>query len=188
MAQAKKAEQDKLKIEAEGKAAVMKAQYEKEQEKIKAVTDALKEKEVAVTAAGRDKEVAVTAADRDKTVAVTKAEQEKEVAKLQLDAAKMEKERQIALGEGEAKRKELVMAADGALEKKLEAWMSAQKVWADAFAKRQVPNVVMGEKGGQDGQASAFMELLTIKAAKDLSLDMEMKGQKPDSPSLPTKK
>jgi hypothetical protein len=167
MALAKKADQDRLRNEAEGKAAVTKAQYEKEQEKIKAVTDALKEKEVLETAAARDK-----------NVAITKAEQEKAVASLAKDAAEMTKQQQILLGEGEAKRKQLVMEADGALEKKLEAWVSSQTVWADAFAKRQVPSVVMGEKGGQDSAASDFMSLLTAKTAKDLSLDMSMQQGK----------
>jgi len=158
MAQAKRAEQDRLRIEAEGKAAVTKAQYEKEQEKIRAVTDALKDKEVAVT----------------------KAEQEKEVAVLARDAAAMTKDQQILLGQGEAERKKLVMDADGALQQKLSAWLDSQKVWADAFARRNVPSVVMGEKGaGQDGSASDFMSMLTIKAAKDLALDMSMKGSVP---------
>jgi len=167
MANAKKADQDRLRNEAEGKAAVTKAQYEKEQEKIRAVTDALKEKEVAVT----------------------KAEQEKSVASLAKDAADFTKQKDILLGEGEAKRKELVMAADGALEKKLAAWVDAQKAWAEAFSKRNVPGIVMGGNGtGGDSQAHDFMSLLTAKAAQDLALNLEMVGKASRSPAVESKK
>jgi regulator of protease activity HflC (stomatin/prohibitin superfamily) len=160
IAKTKKSEQDSLRIEAEGKASVMASKYEKEQEKVKAVTDALKDKEVAIT----------------------KGEQQKAVASLERDAAEMNKQRDILLGEGEATRKKLVMAADGALEKKLAAWSEAQKFWADAFSKRLVPSVVMGDKqGGQDSSASDFMSLMTVKAAKDLSLDMTMSGKGTDA-------
>lgn len=91
----------------------------------------------------------------------------------------MKKETEIALGEGESQRKKLVMAADGALEKKIEAAIAINKLWADAYAKRQVPTVTMGDTGGnnQDSQANAFMQLLTVKTAKDLALDMSLPAQ-----------
>ncbi|PIE90247.1 MAG: hypothetical protein CR997_06570 [Acidobacteria bacterium] len=160
-AEAERAKQEAKTAEEQGKAQVMKARYEKEQEKIRAVVDAEKLKEVA---------------ELD-------AQKKLEVAKLEKLAAAEEKQRQILLGEGEAKRKALVLAADGALAQKLETYVEAQKVWASAFAKRQVPSVYMG--GGSDNQNGSadldfkqFMMLQNMKNMKDLGLDMTIKKGK----------
>jgi regulator of protease activity HflC (stomatin/prohibitin superfamily) len=173
-----KAEQDKLTVEAEGKAKVMSAQYEEEQKKIRATVEAQKEQEVAVIQAQK----AVDVAQKEKEQAIVVANRNKEVAALELEAAKLEKQRQIELGTGEAERKKLVMAADGALEKKLEAWSASQQVWANAFKERKVPTVVMG--GGKDGvgsdtDANTLMQFLGLNAARQLAVDLEMKGQQP---------
>jgi hypothetical protein len=92
----------------------------------------------------------------------------------------MTKKEQIALGEGEAKRRTLVMEADGALEKKLEAWVKINEAYAQAIAKHEgswVPSVVMGNAPGGTANgngASDLIALLTAKTAKDLSLDPNM--------------
>jgi hypothetical protein len=116
--------------------------------------------------------------ERLKAKAVVEAQQKKEVAELERDAASFEKEKQILLGEGEAERKRLVMSADGALAQKLAAWIKAQELWAAAYSKRPVPSVVMGGSGanGTDVSSREFIDMLTIKAAKDLSLDMRTKN------------
>jgi len=88
----------------------------------------------------------------------------------------MTKQQQILLGQGEAERKKLVMVADGALTQKLDAYVSTQKVWAEAFAKRAVPSMIMGGGAQQDTQAQEFMSLMTAKAAKDLALDLAPKA------------
>lgn len=65
------------------------------------------------------------------------------------------------------------MPADGALEKKLDAYKSVQQMWADAFSKYQgniVPTTQMGGGPSMNG-ATTFMELMTAKAARDLALD-----------------
>lgn len=116
-----------------------------------------------------------------KAKTVTEAEQRRDIAKLDKEAAEFEKQKQILLGQGEAARRTLVMEADGALDKKLEAWVRSQELWAAAIGKYQgalVPQFVMGSNGngGVPGAPQAgvldFMTLLTAKAAKDLSLDM----------------
>lgn len=172
-----KAEQDKLTVEAEGKAKVMTAQYEEEQKKIRATVEAQKDQDVAVIQAQK----AVDVATKEKEQAIVVANRNKEVAALELDAAKLEKERQIQLGTGEAERKRLIMSADGALEKKLEAWSNANLVWANAFKERKVPGVVMGGKdgAGSDSDAATFMQILGVKAAHDLSLDMKIVSPQP---------
>ena len=69
----------------------------------------------------------------------------------------------------------MIMAADGALEKKLEAYVQVQKVWADAYTKqRPTPDITIGGGGGEAGAAQTLMDLLTIKTAKDLSLDISV--------------
>ncbi|MEK7603819.1 MAG: hypothetical protein AAB461_01730 [Patescibacteria group bacterium] len=108
---------------------------------------------------------------------VTEAQQRLEVAELDRKAAMETKAKDILLGEGEARRRELVMSADGALERKLQTYLEAQKVWADAvkdYRGNWVPGVVMGG-GGQNGVASGaqdLVNLLTAKTARELGLDM----------------
>lgn len=109
---------------------------------------------------------------------VTAAEQRLRVSELDRQAAEQTRQQNILLGEGEAKRRELVMSADGALEKKLEAWLASQKVWAEAvkgYTGAWVPNVVMGSdnRGGLAGSgAQDLINLLTAKTAKELNLDI----------------
>ena len=163
--QAKQLEQQTI---AEGKQKVAEAKYLKEQEKIKAVVQAQQEKEVLELNAERDKNVAVIA-----------GEQRKEVAKLDRDAAELQKQKEILLGEGEAKRKQLVLAADGALAQKLATYEKVNSMYADAISQYKgnwVPSTVMGSgaSASSNNGAQALIDLLTAKTAKDLSLDMSV--------------
>ena len=109
---------------------------------------------------------------------VTEAQQRLEIAELDRKAAIETKAKDILLGEGEARRRELVMSADGALDKKLQTYLEAQKVWAEAvkgYTGNWVPSVVMG--GGQNGAASGaqdLVNLLTAKTARELGLDLSI--------------
>src|SRR3989344_253417 len=112
---------------------------------------------------------------------VTAAEQRLAVAELDRRAAAKTKAANILLGEGEARRRQLVMEADGALDKKLAAYIETQKYWADAVKNYQgnwMPLVSSG--GGAGSQAgSGAMQLLEImgsKAAIDLGLDLKASG------------
>jgi len=122
----------------------------------------------------------IVRAEADKAEAILRGEKVKEVAKLEKEAAEFEKKKQVLLGEGEATRKRLVMQADGALEKKLEAWTEAQKFYADALSKAQpgalVPSLMMGGGGNGGGSANDLIDLLKAKTAKDLSLDLKVKS------------
>lgn len=108
---------------------------------------------------------------------VTEAEAAKAVAELAVKTAALNKEKAILEGEGEAAKKRLVMQANGALEQKLEAWLRSQQYWADAFSKFSGNLVPLYQGGSSNGQSSAFnwMEIMGIKAAKDLSLDLQNK-------------
>ncbi len=105
---------------------------------------------------------------------VTEAEANKAVAALEVQTAELNKQRDILQGEGEAAKKRLSMQANGALEQKLAAYIETQKYWADAFSKF-TGNLVPLYQSGSGGNSSAFnwMEVMGIKAMKDLSLDMK---------------
>lgn len=111
-----------------------------------------------------------------KAKAVTLAAQEFEVAEWARKAAEQTKQRDILLGEGESKKRQLLMAADNQLEIKLKYWLEANKFYADAVGKHTwVPQIQMGATTGAPGSAAAdLVNLLTAKTAKELGLDMTM--------------
>jgi hypothetical protein len=116
-----------------------------------------------------------------KATAVTEAQQKLEVAKLGATTAEQIKREQILLGEGEAERKRLVMNADGALDKKLDAAIRINAGYADAVKNYQgawVPSVVMGSGGNAvaGSGAQALVDMLTAKTAIDLGLNMGIAG------------
>jgi regulator of protease activity HflC (stomatin/prohibitin superfamily) len=144
IANAKRAEQEALTTAKQGEADAAKAKWEQEVEKAKIVTQ---------------------------------AEAAKAVAELAVQTAQLDKQRMILEGEGEAAKKRLVMQANGALEQKLDAWVKVQAYWAEAFkgyAGNVVPLYQSGPTGpGGNNAVSGFMELMMMKTAKDLNLDMK---------------
>jgi regulator of protease activity HflC (stomatin/prohibitin superfamily) len=163
IAEAKRAEQQVLTTQKEGEASAAKAEWAQKTVAAKLEAEALMKK----------------------NVAETEAKQKLEVAKLDTEAAEQFKKAETLRGEGEAARRKLVMEADGALEKKLTAWLESQKAYAEAIGKHQgqwVPSVVMGGNGGNAGAgqvngAQALIDLFTARAAKDLGLDLSMSKQ-----------
>lgn len=146
IANAKRAEQDVITVQKQGEADAAKAKWEIEVTKAKLVTE---------------------------------AESRKAVAMLDKETAELNRQKLILEGQGEAEKKRLIMAADGALDPKLKAWLQAQQYWADAFSKytgNMVPLYSSGGYPGGNGNAGInFMELMGVKAAKDLMLDLSMK-------------
>ncbi len=161
-ANAERARQDAITAEEQGKAAVMKAKYEKEVEKERAIVDAQKMKQVAVISAAQKVDV---------------AEQTKLEAEQKKLAANEYKQEQVLRGEGDAAYKRLVMQADGALQQKIDAYIQVNERYAEALEKQKwVPEVVMGTQNNQTGSAATdMMNLLMLKTARDLNLDMKMK-------------
>lgn len=154
IATARKAEQDAVTIAKQGEAKAADAKWKQETVKAQKVTEAQQEKEVAET----------------------QANQRLNVAKLDAQAAEQFKRGEILKGEGEAARKKLVLEADGALEKKLEAMVQMNKdQWTSiaAYGGQWTPSVVMGGVNGQNSStANNLIELLTAKTAKDLGVDL----------------
>jgi len=147
IAAAKKAEQNAITVAKEGEASAAKAKWE--QEVIKAQQ-------------------------------VTEAQQKLEVATLEAKTAEQEKRANVLRGEGEAAYKRLVMQANGALEQKIAAIVEINKAYAEAikgYTGNWVPTVVMGEGNGKSASgASDLVNLLTVKTAKDLALDLGVEG------------
>jgi len=69
------------------------------------------------------------------------------------------------------------MEADGALAQKLATYENVMSRFAAAIEKQKwVPEVQMGEASSGGSSAMTLIEMMSVKAAKDLSL--EMKGKK----------
>jgi hypothetical protein len=146
---ARKAEQDTLTVEQQGKAEAAKAKWAQEVEKA----------------------TAVTSAEKDKAVAVTQAEKDKEVAQLSLDTAKLAAQQTITEAKADADAKRLAMVANNYALEKLAAYKEIAIAQANAIGnQRQTPDVQLGGGGGGANASSALMELLTAKTARDLNV------------------
>ncbi|MBI3572731.1 MAG: hypothetical protein HY092_00855 [Candidatus Kerfeldbacteria bacterium] len=147
-----------------------------------AIAEARKAEQAAITAAKNGEAEAAKAKWAQEVVKakeVTLAQQHLAVNTLEAQAAEQRKRQLILEGEGEGEKKRLAMVANGALEQKLATYLETQKVWAGAFERFQgqlVPGVVMG--GGANAAPASgvqnFMDLMSVKAARDLNLDMSL--------------
>ena len=152
-------EEQKLLAVARGEREVAERQASAKVIQIERTTDAETEKQLAITAAEREREAARIA-------------QEKSV--ILLEKARIDAEAVQVAAEAEAYAKRQILAADNALAQKLEAEVEIQKLWANAFAQRNVPTYVFGgsaEGGapvGADDEASRLFQILTLQAAERL--------------------
>lgn len=124
-----------------------------------------------------------TNAETTKKLALIEAERVREEAEIaqqtaaiNLERARIDAEAVTVAADAEAYAKEAILTADGALAQKLAAWVEAQKVWADAASKINVPATVIG--GGEGGTAGSalgtvdtFMQMMMVKTAKELAVD-----------------
>jgi len=116
----------------------------------------------------------------EKEQAVIAAIQRKEVAEQDMKAAEFTKKQLILEGEGEAEKKKLLMAADGALNPKLDAFIKVQQAWADAWAKNGanvVPTYLSGGGSASPNGVNNLIDMMTINNAKQLGLDLNMRGK-----------
>ncbi len=148
------AQQEELTAAAEGRKRLVEIEYEKKQEQTRELVEA-------------ETQVKLAAKDMEK----------QEIA---MKAAKLEAQKIKALAEAEAYAKQKVMQADGALEKKLDAYKEVQQMWSNAFAAYQgdlVPKYQTGSSGKGGNAGLEFMEIMSAKAAMDLNLDNSVKQQ-----------
>ncbi|WP_196139065.1 SPFH domain-containing protein [Aliikangiella sp. G2MR2-5] len=162
-------EEQRLLAIARGEREVAERQAKAKVEQIQKTTEAETEKQLAITSAEKLKAQAAIA---------------KETAEINFEKAKIEAETKRTLAEAEAYQKKVILEADNALAQKLEAEIKIQQLWAEAFSKRQVPSTVFGSNGaggapvGSDAEVKAFMQMLTLDAAKRLNYDRDVNKSK----------
>lgn len=148
-----------------------------------AIAEAKKAEQAAITAQKNGEAEAAKAKWAQEVIKakeVTAAQQRLAVAELDARAAEQKKRESILLGEGEAERRKLVMNADGALDKKLDALVKINAQYADAiksYTGAWVPGIVMGGGTSVAGSgAQEMIQLLTAKTARDLGIDLNVAG------------
>lgn len=146
-----------------------------------AIAEAKKAEQDAIKAEQEGIALAATAKwerEVDKAKAVVAAQERLEVATLDNQTAEQRKQENIKLGEGEAQRKQLVMAADGALEKKLATYKEVMTVAFQEIGKQKwVPDTQINSGGNGVKSGGPMMDLVTMvntKILRDLSLDMSV--------------
>lgn len=168
---------------------------EKVEKQIQTQQDAVMQVQTAIAQAKQAEQAAITAAKNGeaeaakakweqeviKAQAVTEGQQKLEVAQLDAKSAEQFKIAETLRGEGEGARRRAVMQADGALEKKLNAWIQVNQFYADAIKNHPgnwVPSIQMGSSAGLGGggNAAELIQLFTAKTAHDLSLNLDLPG------------
>jgi hypothetical protein len=153
-------EEQKLLAEAKGEREVAEKKAAALVAQIEQTTNAETKKQLAITAANQQKE---------------SAEIDKERSEILLEKARIDAQAVEVAADAEAYRKREVLKADNALAQKLDAWVEINKAYAEAFAKRPVPTTVFGGSTGesfaQGSDVQNFLQLMTVKAAKDLDVD-----------------
>ena len=152
-------EEQRLLAIAKGEREVAERQAAAKVEQIEKTTNAETAKQLALTEARRRNEQAII--DRD-------------TSQIQLERARIDAEARQVAADAAAYEKSAILAADNALQQKLDAYVTAQKFWADAFSQRKVPTQVFGGQSGgagNDSDIQNFMDIMTMRAARDLSLD-----------------
>lgn len=142
------------------------------------IANARKAEQDAITTAEQGKADAAKAKWAQETInakEIAEAEKNKRVAELDAQTAGEVKRKLVLEGEGEAAKKRLIMEADGALDKKLEAYVAVNKGYADAIKSAApgawTPQVSMGGNANGANNATQLVELMTAKAATELGLD-----------------
>ena len=145
------AQQQALTAEAQGKANLVKIEYQQKEAQTKQIVAAQTQVEL--------------------------AKQDLEKQGIALQGARKEAEKIKVLADADAYEKQRAIQANGALEQKLDAYVQVQKAWAEAAkSSNWVPTYMMG--GSNTSGASnvnTMVELFNAKFAKDLSLDTKTK-------------
>ncbi len=153
-------EQEKLLAIARGERKVAEEQALAKMEQIKLTTDALTQKQLVVTNANKLRD---------------KARIDKDRSEILLDKAVIDAKAVKVAADAQAYKKKAIITADNALAQKLATEVAIQTVWAEAYAKRSVPQYVFGGSSdggaprGGDQEVAMFLKLMTVEAAKRLA-------------------
>ena len=154
-------EEQRLLAIQQGETDIAKRQAEAKVDQIEKTTNAETTKKLALIEAERMREEARIA---------------QETAEINLERARIDAQSVTVAADAEAYAKQAILEADGALQQKLDAWVEAQRVWADAASKINVPSTVIagggnGTSGNALGTVDQFMQLMMLNSAKQLSVD-----------------
>ncbi|NIS60240.1 MAG: hypothetical protein GTO13_05940 [Proteobacteria bacterium] len=136
--------------------------------------------------------MAETKALQEKEVAIIKANQLPVVTKLEREAAEQEKLKQIALGEGEARRRELLMQADNLEDLRLNIYKEVMLQFASEMGKQKwVPDMVIGGSTAPPGGSSPnaigdIMNMLSLMIANQLRIQTGKQGAQAVSEKEPS--
>lgn len=169
---------------AAARAVAREQRVQEEEQRLLAITRGEREVAERQAAAKVEQIQLTTEAETKKQLAVTEANQRKEraaidrdTAEIRLEQARIDAESRQVSADAAAYEKKAIIEADNALQQKLDAYVTSQKYWAEAFSKRQVPKQVFGMGSGGSGKAGSdndiqdFLNLMTMRAARDLSVD-----------------
>ena len=146
------AQQQQLTAKAKGEQKLVEIEYQQKQEQTKQIVAAQTKVEV--------------------------AKQDMEQQRIQAAAAELEAKKIKILADAQAYEKKTAMMANGGLEQKLAAYVEIQKAAWNAIGSYQGNWVPLYQMGGSNSNANAamnFMDLMTAKATRDLSLDLKNK-------------
>ena len=145
------AQQQKLTAEAEGQKKLIEIEYQQKQDQTKQVVAAQTQVEL--------------------------AKQDLQKQDIQLQAANKEALKIKVLADANAYEKAKAIQADGALDRKLEAWVQERKAAWDAFAKFQGNMVPLYQSGGTSSNQTAmdWMQVMGIKSMQDLNVSLKNK-------------
>ncbi len=163
-------EEQRLLAIAKGEREVAQRQAKARVTQIERTTDAETEKQLAITEANKLKE---------------QAEIERTTAQVLLEKAKIDADALRVAAEAEAFARKARLDSDNALQQKLDTEIAIQRLWAQAFAKRNVPLYVFGGASGNqagapvgaDNEGMLLQQLLTMEYAKRLDYDRNVAPQ-----------
>jgi hypothetical protein len=169
-----------LKIDATSKTSISKQELMKAQQE--ALTEEAKGKKLLVETEYKELQNQKTQVIQAETQVKLKQQevylqdQEKLKAQKSYEASKYEALKTKELADAEAYSKAKVMAADGALDKRLSALVEINKAYADALGKQPiVPSIIVGGGNGANSNAVNAMDMLMIKLTKDLNADLNLR-------------
>jgi regulator of protease activity HflC (stomatin/prohibitin superfamily) len=173
---AKRAEQDKRTAILKGEADAATAEWKAKTIAAEEIAAASKVAEIQRIDAQRDKAVAELGAERDKNVALLAAQKAREVAEQEKITAGLYRDAQLLRADADATYKKRIIEADGALAQKIEAYVAVNKAFAEAISSYTGSWVPQIQTGGSTGTNTALdmLNILSVKAAKDLALEMNV--------------
>lgn len=171
------------------RAVARETRIEEEEQRLLAITKGEREAAAKQAEWKVDQIERTTKAETEKAIALVNAARQKEQAAIEKETAAITLERdQIAaqsvqvLADAAAYEREALLQADNALQLKLDTEVAIQKVWAEAFSKRLVPqNLWVTGSGSTDApiagnsELQQIQQLMTMQLAKTLDYDRQVK-------------